>query len=82
MRTTVDIDSSVLEEAKALARKRGKTLGETVSVLLAEALASVGEPQERPPFRWSSKPMHARIDLEDKDALWAILDSEKSESEE
>jgi hypothetical protein len=28
------------------------------------------------PFRWISQPMAARIDLADKEAVWAALDSE------
>ncbi len=76
-RTTLDIDPSVLAEAKELARKRGTTLGETVSVLLAQALAEAGKPHERPPFRWISKAMGPPlVDLEDKDAVWAILDED------
>ncbi|MGH2633567.1 MAG: hypothetical protein ACRDG3_09170 [Tepidiformaceae bacterium] len=80
-RTTVDIDPTVLAEAKELARKRGKTLGDTLSVLLAEALAEASKPKARPPFRWASQPMHALIDLEDKDAVCAILDSDEFRSE-
>ena len=76
-RTTVDIDPTILAEAKELARKRGKTLGDTVSVLLATALAEAQKPKERPPFRWSSQPMGALVDLEDKDAVWAILDEDQ-----
>lgn len=30
----------------------------------------------RPPLRWISKPMEALVDLEDKEALYAILDRE------
>jgi macrodomain Ter protein organizer (MatP/YcbG family) len=76
-RTTLDIDRSVLDEAKALARKRGRTLGETVSVLLAEALAEAAKPKEQRPFRWHSQRMGAKVDLEDKDAVWDILDAEQ-----
>lgn len=76
-RTTLDIDPSVLAEAKELARKRGTTLGETVSVLLAQALAEATRPKEQPPFRWISKSMGPPlVDLEDKDAVWAILDED------
>lgn len=76
MRTTVDIDPSVLEEAKQLARKRGRTLGETLSILVARALADeADETEKHPPFQWISKPMGPPlVDLEDKDAVWAILD--------
>ncbi|MBN9491904.1 antitoxin [bacterium] len=76
-RTTIDIDPSVLKEAKALAQKRRATLGETISLLLAEALADAGKPKEPPEFRWFSKDMGpSLVDLEDKDAVWAILDQE------
>ena len=75
MRTTVDIDPSVLEDAKRLARQRGKTLGETISVLVAGGLAGLEERDaERPRFEWPSQPLHAVIDLEDKDAVWAAFD--------
>ena len=75
-RITVDIDQTVLAETKALARQRGRTLGETLSALLATALAELDKPKDRPPFRWSSQPMGALVDLEDKDAVQEALDSE------
>lgn len=73
-RTTIDIDPSVLAEAKALARKRGRTLGETLSILVARALAGErDDAHKRPPFRWHSQPMGLKVDLEDKDAVeWAL----------
>ena len=77
-RTTVDIDSSVLAEAKELARKRGKTLGETLSLLIARALAeSDTAPPTKPAFAWPSQKMGPLIDLEDKEALWRVLDSDR-----
>jgi macrodomain Ter protein organizer (MatP/YcbG family) len=82
MRITVDIDPGVLAEAKALAKQRGKTLGETVSVLLAQALKDAQAPKGRPPFRWSSQPMEQLVDLEDKEVVWRILDAEEREPEE
>ena len=73
-RTTIDIDASVLRELKELRRHERKTLGELVSELLARALAS----RERPPtsLAWNSKNMRARVDLEDKDALYAARDQQ------
>lgn len=76
-RTTIDIDPSVLAEAKELARKRRKTLGETLSVLVAEALAATEKGTTRPNFKWTSKPMGIRIDLEDKDAVETALATEE-----
>ncbi len=76
-RTTIDIDPSVLAEAKELARKRGTTLGETLSVLVAEALAVTEKGSTRPYFTWTSRPMGIRIDLEDKDAVEVALAAEE-----
>lgn len=77
-RTTLDIDPSVLAEAKALARKRGKTLGETLSLLVARGLAGEDtRDQQGQPFRWFSKHGGLKVDLEDKDAVEAALQSEK-----
>jgi macrodomain Ter protein organizer (MatP/YcbG family) len=82
-RTTIDIDPSILKEMKALAQKRGRTLGETVSVLLAEALAEVNKASEQPPFRWISKHMGpALVDLQDKAAVWRIIDADYHDDEE
>lgn len=44
MRTTLDIDSDVLEAAKERARRERKTAGQVVSELLRQALTGVGAP--------------------------------------
>jgi hypothetical protein len=73
-RTTLDIDAPILRDLKALQRKEGKSLGRVVSDLLAEALTRrLEEPAPRP-FAWEAGPMGARVDLEDKEAVRAILD--------
>ena len=72
MRTTLDIEAPVLEELRKLQKREGGTLGELVSRLLAEALAR--KPGSPPKLEWTAKPMHARLDLEDKDVVYAILD--------
>lgn len=78
MRTTLDIDDPVLEEVRRVKEREGKSLGRTVSELLAEALARRGEEvAERPRLEWTTKPMGARIDLEDKEAVYRILDREE-----
>ncbi|MBI2969970.1 MAG: antitoxin [Gammaproteobacteria bacterium] len=41
MRTTLDIDGDVLEAAKALARRTGRTAGAVLSELARRALTSV-----------------------------------------
>lgn len=77
MRTTLDIDAPILKQLKRLQRREGKSLGRLVSDLLAESLKrdATQEPQ-RPTFQWISRPMGARVDLTDKDALQNALDSE------
>lgn len=71
-RTTVDIDASILRELKKRQRREHKPLGQLVSELLAQAIASDESP--RPPFTWVTGDLRPRVDLEDKDAIWAILD--------
>lgn len=66
-RTTIDIDSAVLRRLKERGRREGKTLGELVSELLAGALRRE-EPAPRE-LKWTSSPMGARVDLEDKEAV-------------
>ncbi|SIO55772.1 hypothetical protein SAMN05443247_08120 [Bradyrhizobium erythrophlei] len=75
MRTTIDIDDPILREVKAIHEKEGRSIGAIVSELLAEALAGRRPSRAKPPFRWTSKPMKALVDLADKEAVYAVLDS-------
>jgi len=52
-------------------------MGAVVSELLADALARRRASRARPAFRWVSRPMKARVDLADKDAVYAVLDAER-----
>jgi hypothetical protein len=75
-RTTVDIDGPVLEDVKRIQRRERKSLGRTVSDLLSEAVSRYGPRKERPRrLRWISKPMRARVDLADKEAVRAAADA-------
>jgi hypothetical protein len=74
-RTTIDIDATVLEELKERQRAEGKTLGQLASELLAGALAESRPDSGREPLTWTARRMGARVDLEDKDALHAALDT-------
>ena len=78
MRTTVDIDDPVLREVKAIHEREGRSMGAIVSELLAEALARRRPSRAKPPFRWTSRPMKALVDIADKEALHAILDADES----
>lgn len=72
MRTTLDIDPSVLAALKQRQQLEHKTLGGLVSELLADALAR-NKPTVPPPAPWIAKPMRAKVDLDDKDALYTAL---------
>jgi hypothetical protein len=74
-RTTVDLDPGVLRRLKERKRKEGKTLGQLVSELLLDALREDAKPSPRK-FRWSSRPMQARVDLEDKEAVRRALEGD------
>jgi hypothetical protein len=53
-------------------REERKTLGQLVSELLAHAFAA--EPSPSVDIRWATADLRPRVDLDDKDAVWAILD--------
>jgi hypothetical protein len=77
MRTTVDLDAAVLRELKRLQKQEGKSLGRLVSDLVAQALAHRRRAVEEPEaFHWIGRPMRARVDLADKDAVHSVLDRE------
>ncbi len=73
-RTTVDIDATVLGELKRLQRAQKKSLGQLMSELLAAALAGRDEKPSPPAFVWTSRPMGSQVDLEDKEAVWRLLE--------
>ena len=75
MRTTLDIADPVLREVKAIHEREGRSTGAVVSELLAEALARRGSSRARPSFRWTSREMKSRVDLADKEAVYAALDA-------
>ena len=47
-------------------------MGQIASELLARALRT--EPSARRTITWNSQPMGARVDIDDKDALYGALD--------
>ena len=74
MRTTIDIDGPILDAVKRLQRSQGKSLGRVVSELLAQALATKREDGPPQPFKWIARPMQARVDLADQEALNTAMD--------
>ena len=74
MRTTLDIDDPVLHELKKLQASENKSLGRLVSDLLAPALKEHARPAAARPASWISKPMGARVNLADKEAVYRALE--------
>jgi len=78
-RTTIDIEASVLRELRVRQRREKTTLGQLVSELLARALSEERPETELPPLQWPSQDLRPRVDLDDKEAIWRILDGGRSE---
>lgn len=76
MRTTLDLDSSVLRQLKDRQQRDGKSLGKLASELLARALADTADPDGPRPLKWQSQSMGARVDLDDADAVNRLLDAD------
>jgi len=77
-RTTIDIDAPVLKDLKRRQKLERKSLGRLVSDLLAESLARNETRELEPPeFNWISKSMGARVNLADKEAVYAAMEDER-----
>jgi hypothetical protein len=74
MRTTLNLDPSVMRELRRRSEREHKSIGELASQLLARSLRQEDGP-EPAPFSWVSGDLgKPAVDLEDKDALNALLD--------
>jgi plasmid stability protein len=74
-RTTLDLDPLIIDGLRVRAGREHKSMGQVASEALARAFATEGD--EPPPFEWKTHDMGLPlIDLEDKDALYRILDEE------
>jgi hypothetical protein len=81
-RTTVDIDTPLLKELKALRDREGRSLGRLVSELLAEALAARkrrGGKARPVKLKWHSGAMGPLIDINDPRVLKEFLAQEDAE---
>lgn len=75
-RTTFDLDLSVLAELRRRAAHEGKSMGQLASELLAQQLAVEDPDCGSRELQWTSRGLGVpRVDLEDKEALHALLDS-------
>ena len=73
MRTTIDIAAPIHEELLRIKKKNGGTMGELVNGLLAEGLKKRRPDAVAGSLEWTTRPMRARVDLEDKEAVNALL---------
>ena len=74
MRTTIDLAGPSLRDLKQLQKEENKTLGQLVSELVASGIAARKSGKARRRFKWISRPMGARVDLRDKDAVYRVVD--------
>jgi len=78
-RTTLDLDATVLADLRRRAAAEGKSMGQVASERLAGSLRD-DVPVEARPLNWATKDMGPfKIDLEDKDSVWRLLDREEFE---
>jgi hypothetical protein len=74
-RTTLDLDVSVLRALRRRGSLERKSMGQVASELLARTLAEPADSQADEPLHWISSDLgQPRVDLEDKEAVRAILD--------
>jgi plasmid stability protein len=74
MRTTLDLDPTVVEAIRRRGAREGKSMGAVASELLAIGLARTSPPEPRA-LEWRSRDLgQPRVDLEDKEALRALLE--------
>ena len=76
MRTTIDLDTSVVKELKRRSKSAGKSMGQLASELLATSLQEKERhPAEAAAFEWIARDLgRPLVDLEDKEAVRAVLD--------
>ena len=77
-RITINIEDSLLKAVKSLQQQENKPISMIFSQLLSEALAHRKQLNETPKLNWISQPMHPRIDLGDKDTIYASFDRDES----
>ncbi|MFZ4394210.1 MAG: hypothetical protein ACOYOU_01130 [Kiritimatiellia bacterium] len=75
MRTTLDIDAPVLADLKRLGQARHIPMGRLVSEMLGRTLRETTRHQSAPAkLVWIAKPMTAKVDLADREALYEAMD--------
>jgi len=79
MRTTIDLDPSILSELRRRSQGEGKSMGRLASELLAQSLQEArGARGAVRKLTWISRDLgRPRVDLEDKEALRSLLDGSR-----
>lgn len=78
-RTTLDLDATILADLRRRAAAERKSMGQVASELLAGGLREES-PSGARSLSWTTKEMGPfKIDLEDKEAVWNLLDREELE---
>jgi hypothetical protein len=76
MRTTIDLDATVVRELKRRSKGAGKSMGQVASELLAASLGEQAGRPRKPGLTWIAKDLgRPLVDLEDKEAMRALLDA-------
>lgn len=75
-RTTVDLDTSILDELRYRAKHEGKSMGQVASELLAQAFVQQKTDEtSKASFGWVKRDLgKPLVDLEDKEAVRSLLD--------
>jgi hypothetical protein len=76
MRTTIDLDPTVVNELKRRSKSAGKSMGQLASEMLATSLREqAGRPRNPDGLTWIAKDLgRPLVDLEDKEAVRALLE--------
>jgi len=76
MRTTIDLDPTIVKELKRRSRGAGKSMGQLASELLATSLREPGvRSADALGLSWIAKDLgRPLVDLEDKEAVRALLE--------
>jgi hypothetical protein len=76
MRTTLDIEDDVLQAAKELAQRNGKTAGQVLSDLVRQSL-NASAPKQRSGLRGGVPVLHSRGELITLEHVQKIQDDEE-----
>ena len=77
MRTTLDIDAPILADLKRLGQARHMPMGRLASEMLGRALRErTAHPKKKVEFTWIDRPMNAKVDIADREAMYDAMDGE------